>query len=173
MISSKFSISQIVVDVETAFERNFNEERVDALTKIFNDFGTIARVSERVRQQIEAGEGVRGLSVDVISSLVKDPWLFAGELITWAGSKGVTLQQAAVGSILNAEFRPENVSPEEWLDMIADPRMALCDPSTVSRLFESKNMTSAEIQVSVNHHRTCWQQTADESIVRCFDRRLR
>lgn len=147
MQHSIFSISKIVVDVESALQTNFNEQRVEALTKIFNDFGTIAAVSENVREQISSGRGIQGLAVDKMTSLFKNPWDFAFELIPWAQSKGVMLKQADVGAILNAQFSPENVSPEEWLDMVADPRMALCDPRIVSRLITAQNMTNDGVQV--------------------------
>lgn len=66
-----FSINQIVADVEVALENNFNEERVVALTQIFDDFGTVAEVSQRVWQRVSSGEGIAGLSVDSIGSVIK------------------------------------------------------------------------------------------------------
>ena len=65
------SINQIVADVEAALENNFNEERVAALSQIFDDFGTVAEVSQRVWQRVSSGEGIAGLSVDSIGSVIK------------------------------------------------------------------------------------------------------
>ena len=41
------------------------------------------------------------------------------------------------------------MKPDEWLEMVTDPRMALCDPVIISRLISAKNMTNGDIQVSV------------------------
>ena len=60
-----------MADVETALENNFNEERVAALSQIFDDFGTVAQVSRRVWQRVSSGEGIAGLSVDSIGSVIK------------------------------------------------------------------------------------------------------
>ena len=36
---------------------------------------------------------------------------------------------------------------DEWLEMITDPRTALCDPVIVSRLISANNMTNIDVQV--------------------------
>lgn len=46
--------------MEDALEKNFNEERVAALTSIFNDFEIVAKMFQRIREQILAGQGIRG-----------------------------------------------------------------------------------------------------------------
>ena len=58
-------------DVESALERNFNEERVAALSQIFDDFGTLAEVSQRVWRRVSSGEGIAGLSVENVGSVIK------------------------------------------------------------------------------------------------------
>ena len=50
----------MVGDVEIALERNFNEERVDSLTKIFTDLYTIQTASRRIRDQLLSGQGLQG-----------------------------------------------------------------------------------------------------------------
>ena len=61
-------------DVESALERNFNEERVAALSQIFDDFGTLAEVSQRVWRRVSSGEGIAGLSVENVGSVIKGRW---------------------------------------------------------------------------------------------------
>ena len=50
-----------MADVEAALENNFNEDRVAALSQIFDDFGTVAQVSQRVWQRVSSGEGIAGM----------------------------------------------------------------------------------------------------------------
>ena len=84
-----------------------------------------------------------------IRSLLKDPEQFQVDLLKYAQERNVTLDPDEINSFLQAELKPENVSPVELLAMLSDPRTAICDPSIVSKLIEAKNMTNAEIQRSL------------------------
>jgi hypothetical protein len=79
--------------------------------------------------------------------VIKDPGQFTSELIGWAAAKGIGLREAVVWSFLGARLKPENVAPAQIVEMITDPRTAICDPGVIARLVEPTNMTSEEVQV--------------------------
>lgn len=121
-------INALINDVETALENNFNEENVDALSDVFNDFQTLNRIYSNVAPRLLNGEAVDGLTVAKVSSLIKNPDVFRLDLLRFAMDRGLILDPDEISAFLEATLRPENVSPAEFIGMLTDPRNAICDP---------------------------------------------
>ena len=109
--------------------------------------------------------------MDRIQNLLIDPGEFISQLRTWAGGKGIDIEEtylqvtyqvnqpvlncldfylahtSFIKGIMFAKLNPENVSPTELLTMLTDPRTPICDTNLVSRVIEARNMTEEQVQV--------------------------
>ena len=104
-------INEIVEDVETALENNFDEENVEALTDIVDDFSALQNVYSSVSRKLTSGSAIDGLTVTKVRSLLKDPDEFRRNLIEFGVNRNITFNQDEINAFLEVSRTSNNYAP--------------------------------------------------------------
>ena len=83
--------------------------------------------------------------------LLKDPLKFQKDFTLWALDRGISWRDPILlQKILASGLKPESLTPPEFLGMLADPSLGLCDPKLVAKVFDvsKQNLTQQDLQVS-------------------------
>ena len=83
--------------------------------------------------------------------LLKDPLKFQKDFTLWAFDRGISWRDPILlQKILASGLKPESLTPPEFLGMLADPSLGLCDPKLVAKVFDvsKQNLTQQDLQVS-------------------------
>lgn len=89
-----------------------------------------------------------GLAIQPIRSLIINPDGFHNSILAWARARNITLDPNEVYAFLGADLNPEKATLLQFITMITNPTMAICDPTIVASMIEAKNMTTSDIQVN-------------------------